>query len=115
MPPAATLATPLAGCRPQFRMLNVAKTRAPPYSIGMKRWIVKHPRLLYLAILPAMVGGFVAGSMLYGFWGMIIMGPLCMVSAMYLYILFRLRLLREIKKAEDVNMTNAPQWHPAAR
>ena len=59
-----------------------------------KQWILGHPRLLYLAILPAMVAGFAIGFSFAGSLGAKIGGPIGLWLALYGYALFRMHLLR---------------------
>ncbi len=63
-------------------------------SNNTRLWILSHPRLLYLAIIPAMVAGFTFGFILADFWGALVCGPLCLYLAFYAYAFFRIRLLQ---------------------
>ena len=60
-------------------------------SINPKLWILGHPRLLYLAIVPAMVAGFSIGIAFAGFWGGLVCGAISLGLALAGYARFRMR------------------------
>ena len=63
-------------------------------SFDTRLWILRHPRLLYLAIIPAMVVGSSLGFAFAGFWGGLFCGSTSLMLALYGYAYFRIRLLR---------------------
>jgi hypothetical protein len=63
-------------------------------TIYTKLWILSRPRLIYVAIIPAMVAGCSLGFALAGLWGSLVCGSLSLWFAFSGYALFRIRLLR---------------------
>jgi hypothetical protein len=63
-------------------------------SINTRLWIIEHPRLIYLVVIPAMLGGFIFGHAIAGSWGAVIGGGISVEIALFGYAYFRGHLIR---------------------
>ncbi|MEQ1933340.1 MAG: hypothetical protein ABL962_05605 [Fimbriimonadaceae bacterium] len=62
--------------------------------VETKLWILRHPRLLYLAVIAAILGGYSLGCVFAGSWGGLVCQSICLWLAIYGYAHFRTSLLR---------------------